>query len=85
MAQVKRLVLDILKPHQPNALEFSQHLAAQGNHRVKLTVLEMDDTGGEGPGRPTSEGRGPDGPGGEGGRRPPRLCLHRRQLSWLRG
>lgn len=43
MAQVKRLVLDILKPHQPNALEFSQHLAAQGNHRVKLTVLEMDD------------------------------------------
>ena len=43
MARVKRLVLDILKPHQPNALEFSQHLAAQGNHRVKLTVLEMDD------------------------------------------
>ena len=43
MARVKRLVLDILKPHQPNALEFSQHLAAQGRHRVKLTVLEMDD------------------------------------------
>ena len=43
MARVKRLLLDILKPHQPNALEFSQHLAAQGYHRVKLTVLEMDD------------------------------------------
>lgn len=43
MAQVKRLVLDILKPHQPNVLEFSRVLAEQGHHRVKLTVLEMDD------------------------------------------
>lgn len=43
MTQVKRLVLDILKPHQPNVLEFSQVLAEQGQHRVKLTVLEMDD------------------------------------------
>jgi hypothetical protein len=43
MALVKRLVLDILKPHQPNALEFSRLLAEQGKHRVKLTVMEMDD------------------------------------------
>ncbi len=43
MARVKRLLLDILKPHQPNALEFSRFLAAQGSHRVKLRVLEMDD------------------------------------------
>ncbi len=43
MVVVQRLVLDILKPHQPNALEFSRVLAEQGRHRVKLTVLEMDD------------------------------------------
>ncbi len=43
MVVVQRLVLDILKPHQPNALEFSRLLAEQGRHRVKLTVLEMDD------------------------------------------
>lgn len=43
MTQLKRLVLDILKPHQPNVLEFSRILAEQGRNRVKLTVLEMDD------------------------------------------
>ncbi len=43
MTQLKRLVLDILKPHQPNALEFSRLLAEQGEHRIKLTVMEMDD------------------------------------------
>lgn len=43
MTQLKRLVLDILKPHQPNALEFSRILAEQGPHRVRLMVLEMDD------------------------------------------
>lgn len=43
MTQLKRLVLDILKPHQPNVLEFSRLLAEQGKSRVKLTVLEMDD------------------------------------------
>ena len=43
MTRVKRLVLDILKPHHPNALDFSIRLAEQGRHRVKLTVLEMDD------------------------------------------
>ena len=43
MVLVKRLVLDILKPHHPNSLEFSRLLAEQGCHRVKLTVLEMDD------------------------------------------
>lgn len=43
MVLVKRLVLDILKPHHPNSLEFSRLLAEQGCQRVKLTVLEMDD------------------------------------------
>lgn len=43
MIHVRRLVLDILKPHQPNVLEFSTLLAEQGNLRVRLTVLEMDD------------------------------------------
>lgn len=43
MNQVRRLVLDILKPHQPNVLEFSQLLAGQGNLVVKVTVIEMDD------------------------------------------
>ncbi len=44
MVQVKRLVLDVLKPHQPNALEFCAALAAAGGScRVCLTVLEMDE------------------------------------------
>ena len=44
MVLVKRLVLDILKPHQPNALEFSQAIAcAGGDYRVCLTVLEVDE------------------------------------------
>jgi hypothetical protein len=44
MALVKRLVLDVLKPHQPNAIEFSQALAkAGGNYRVCITVLEVDE------------------------------------------
>jgi hypothetical protein len=44
MILVKRLVLDILKPHHPNALEFSKALAQRGPYRVKLTVLEMDES-----------------------------------------
>ena len=44
MVLVKRLVLDVLKPHQPNALEFSQALAkAGGDYRVCTTVLEVDE------------------------------------------
>ncbi len=42
---VRKLVLDILKPHQPNAVEFSQTLAAVGpDYRVHLTVLEVDES-----------------------------------------
>jgi len=44
MVLLKRLVLDILKPHHPNPVEFSRVLAQQGAYRVKLTVLEMDES-----------------------------------------
>ena len=43
MVRVKRLVLDVLKPHHPSVLEFTRLLAEQGEHRVRSTVLEMDD------------------------------------------
>lgn len=44
MVAVKRVVLDVLKPHQPNALEFSRSIAASGpDYRVRLTVMEMDE------------------------------------------
>lgn len=44
MPQVKRLVLDVLKPHQPNALEFARALAAIGDdYTVMLKVEEVDE------------------------------------------
>jgi hypothetical protein len=44
MISVKRVVLDVLKPHHPNALEFSQTIAAVGpDYRVWLTVSEVDE------------------------------------------
>jgi hypothetical protein len=44
MVLVKKLVLDVLKPHQPNALEFAQSIAAVGvDYRVHLTVCEVDE------------------------------------------
>ncbi len=45
MVNVKKIVLDVLKPHQPNALEFSQAIAKTGiDYRVHLIVLEMDES-----------------------------------------
>jgi len=44
MVSVKKIVLDVLKPHQPNALEFSQAIAEVGiDYRVLLSVLEVDE------------------------------------------
>lgn len=44
MISVKRIVLDVLKPHRPNALEFSAAIAKTGpDYRVRLSVLEMDE------------------------------------------
>ena len=44
MTSIKKIVLDVLKPHQPTALEFSQAIAKVGSdYRVTLTVLEIDE------------------------------------------
>lgn len=44
MAIVKRVVLDVLKPHQPNALEFACELADLGSeYQIDLLVKEIDD------------------------------------------
>jgi hypothetical protein len=44
MVLVKRLVLDVLKPHQPNALEFAQAIATAGGEcRVRVMVIEVDE------------------------------------------
>lgn len=43
MTKTRKLVLDVLKPHQPNALDFSSTLADLGaDYHVKLTVTEVD-------------------------------------------
>ena len=44
MAIVKRILLDVLKPHQPGSLEFTQSLAdLDPGYRVSLTVKEVDE------------------------------------------
>ena len=44
MVSVKKIVLDVLKPHQPNALEFARAIASGGDdYHVGLTVLEVDE------------------------------------------
>jgi hypothetical protein len=44
MESVKRIVLDVLKPHQPNAIEFSQAIAKIGSdYHVRLTVVGVDE------------------------------------------
>jgi len=44
MSSVQRLVLDVLKPHQPNALEFARAIAALGeNYQVDIRVVEVDE------------------------------------------
>lgn len=44
MVSIKRLVLDVLKPHAPNSLDFAKTLAEQGpGYQVKFTVLEVDE------------------------------------------
>jgi hypothetical protein len=44
MSRVQRLVLDVLKPHQPNALEFATALASlDEGYRVEIKVEEVDE------------------------------------------
>lgn len=43
MVLIKRIVLDVLKPHQPNAFEFAKAIASLGDdYLVRLTVIEVD-------------------------------------------
>lgn len=44
MAMIKHVVLDVLKPHLPNTLDFTVALADQlPNSRVEVTVIEIDE------------------------------------------
>jgi len=44
MVSVKRVVLDVLKPHHPNGFEFSTAIAEKiRGCRVKLRVSEVDE------------------------------------------
>jgi hypothetical protein len=44
MIALKRITLDILKPHQPNVLEFSQRIVPPGSGcRAHLLVEEVDE------------------------------------------
>ena len=44
MVQVKKLILDVLKPHEPNGLSFASALAECGpDYHVTFTVQEVDE------------------------------------------
>ena len=44
MAIIRRIILDVLKPHQPNATEFAMVLADLGKqYEVHLAVIEVDE------------------------------------------
>jgi len=44
MVLVKRVVLDVLKPHVPKGLELARAIAEQGeNYHVTFTVKEVDE------------------------------------------
>ncbi len=44
MTTVRRIVLDVLKPHQPNTLEFARSIAAiDSNNLVRVRVEEVDE------------------------------------------
>lgn len=44
MVKVRRIVLDVLKPHQPNGLDFASTIAAQvPGASIRLTVTAVDE------------------------------------------
>ena len=44
MVRIKRVVLDVLKPHEPSSLVFARSIAQRvDNCRVSLTIKEVDD------------------------------------------
>ena len=43
MAQLRRLVLDILKPHEPNIIQLAMHLSdLAGVKAVNINIFEID-------------------------------------------
>jgi hypothetical protein len=44
MSSVKRIVLDVLKPHHPNALDLASAIASLApDYRVSLTITAVDE------------------------------------------
>lgn len=44
MTQIKHIVLDVLKPHHPNVVEFARAIAEKGaDYRVDITVEAVDE------------------------------------------
>lgn len=44
MAITRKVVLDVLKPHQPNAVDFATALAdLSPDYKVRITVVEVDE------------------------------------------
>jgi uncharacterized protein len=42
-AKIRRIVLDVLKPHEPNIIELSQRLASlEGVDGVNISIYEVD-------------------------------------------
>ncbi|MDJ0788674.1 MAG: DUF211 domain-containing protein [Myxococcota bacterium] len=42
MPRLKRVLLDVLAPHDPSVLELGRVLASQAESHVRLSVVEMD-------------------------------------------
>jgi hypothetical protein len=43
VSDIKRIVLDVLKPHHPGIVELSQHLSVlEGVSGVNITIIEVD-------------------------------------------
>lgn len=44
MACIRKIVLDVLKPHQPNGIDFTTALAdLSPDYQVRFTVVEVDE------------------------------------------
>ena len=43
MGKLRRLVLDILKPHEPNIIEFAEQISeSEGISAVNISIFEVD-------------------------------------------
>ena len=44
MTDMRRIVLDVLKPHEPNGVDFTRAIAnLSPDYQVRLTVIEVDE------------------------------------------